>query len=340
MKEESRNGRKVLVLGGTGAMGVYLVPLLASQGYEVKVVSLDDVKSDDPRITYIKADAYDRAFLEGLLKEKFDGIVDFMIYWPAERFRERCDLLLKNTAHYIFLSSYRVYSGGCPVTEETPRLLDVSTDKEFLAAEDWEYSLYKAREEDILRNSKYNNWTIVRPVITYSKFRYQLVTLEAPVVVARALKGLPVVIPKAALSVQGSMNWAGNTAKMFAGLLFNPAALREAFTLGSAEHHTWGEIAEYYKEIIGLEYVAIETEDYLNRIMDGSCGARYQLCYDRLFNRVIDNSKILRVAGLKQEELMPLRRGLEMELTSLPKSTVWPDASGVWRKMDEYLKRA
>ena len=73
------SGKKVLVLGGTGAMGVYLVPLLASQEYEVTVVSLDDVKSGDPRITYIKADAYDRAFLEELLKEKFDAIVDFMV---------------------------------------------------------------------------------------------------------------------------------------------------------------------------------------------------------------------------------------------------------------------
>jgi len=45
------------------------------------------------------------------------------------------------------------------------------------------------------------------------------------------------------------------------------------------------------------------------------------------------------VTGLKQEDLMPLRRGLEKELTSLPKDTVWPDASGVWQKMDEYLKR-
>ena len=333
------SGKKVLVLGGTGAMGVYLVPLLASQGYEVKVVSLDEVKSGDPRISYIKADAYDRAFLEELLKEKFDAIVDFMIYWPPERFRERCDLLLANTAHYIFLSSYRVYSGGCPVTEETPRLLDVSTDQEFLADEDSVYSLYQAREEDLLRSSKYNNWTIVRPVITYSKFRYQLVTLEANLVVARAFQGLPVVLPKDALAVQGSMNWAGNTAKMFAGLLFNPAAMREAFTLGSAEHHTWGEIAEYYKEIIGLEYVAADIDDYVN-IMGGSRFVRYQLCYDRMFNRVIDNSKILRVTGLKQEELMPLRRGLEQELTSLSKekvAAIWPP-NDAWKRMDEYLK--
>ena len=40
------NGKKVLVLGATGAMGVYLVPELISMGYEVDAVSLDEIVSD------------------------------------------------------------------------------------------------------------------------------------------------------------------------------------------------------------------------------------------------------------------------------------------------------
>ena len=328
-----KQGHKALVLGGTGAMGVYLVPELASMGYEVKVVSCDEVVSDHPRISYVKADAKNPEVMKALLKEKFDAIVDFMIYGTTE-FKEKHDLLLQNTDHYIFLSSYRVYSGGVPVTENTPRLLEVSPDKDFLTTED--YSLYKARQEDILQKSKYNNWTIVRPAITYSKRRFQLVTLEAPVVVARAMKGLPVVIPREALSVQATMNWAGDVAKMFSRLLFNPAAYRECFTLATAEHHTWGEIAEYYREIIGLKYVAVDKEDYLQIMC--SPGARYQLDYDRLFERIVDNSKILRVTGLKQEDFMPLRRGLEKELSALPKDVVWPDAGAVWQRMDDYVK--
>ncbi len=330
MKQE----RNVLVLGGTGAMGVYLVPELAEMGYRVRVVSLDDAPFRHPLITCVKANALDDRFLEELLKEKFDAIVDFMLY-STEQFRNRHELLLRSTAHYVFLSTYRIYSESVPTTEKTPRLLDVSSDAEFLKTED--YSLYKARQEDILQASGFQNWTIVRPAITYSKFRYQLVTLEAPVLVARALKGLPIVLPKEALTVQGTMSWAGDVAKMFARLLFNPAAFLERFTLATAEHRSWGEIAEYYKEIIGLEYVAAESEDYVN-IMGGYAGARYQLAYDRLFNRVIDNSKILRVTGLKQEDFMPLRRGLAQELAALPKDTVWPDASAVWGKMDSYLK--
>ncbi len=326
-------GRKALVLGGTGAMGVYLVPELAAMGYEVKVASFDDVVSDNPLISYVKTNAKDIGNLKELLEGKFDVIVDFLIY-STEQFKERYDILLQNTDHYFFLASYRVYAGDSPITEDSPRLLDVSEDKDFLATED--YSLYKARQEDILQNSKYGNWTIVRPAITYSKRRFQLVTLEAPVVVARALKGKPVVLPAEALSVQGTMSWAGDVAKMFSRLILNPAAYRECFTLATAEHHTWGEIAEYYKEIIGLKYVAADTEDYL-KIMGGSAGAGYQLAYDRLFQRIIDNSKVLRVTGLKQEDFMPLRNGLEKELSALPKDAVWPDASAIWNRMDDYL---
>ncbi|MDY0040177.1 MAG: hypothetical protein RBS57_07670 [Desulforhabdus sp.] len=328
------NGLKALVLGGTGAMGVYLVPELAAMGYEIRIVSLDDVVSGNPRISYAKADSKNIDYLKELLKEKFDVIVDFMLY-STEQFKERYDMLLRNTGHYIFLSTYRVYGGTeTPITEKTPRLLDISQDKDFLSTED--YALYKARQEDLLLNSKYDNWTIVRPAITYSKFRYQLVTLEAPVVVARALKGLPVVLPREALSVQATMSWGGDVAKMFAGLLFNPAAFRECFTLATAEHRSWGEIAEYYKEIIGLKYVPADTEDYLKNL-GSTDGARYQLAYDRLFQRIIDNSKVLQVTGLKQENFMPLRSGLERELSALPKDTVWPDASAVWERMDDYV---
>ncbi len=333
MSKIESNGRKILVLGGTGAMGVYLVPELAARGYEVKVISCDDVVSNNPLITYVKANGKDIDYLKELLKEGFDVIVDFLMY-PGKEFNERYELLLQNTAHYFYLSTYRIYDGvEIPITETSPRLLDNSKDKDFLATDD--YSLFKARGEDVLRNSRYNNWTIVRPAITYSKFRYQLVTLEAPVVVARTLKGLPIMLPEAALAVQATMSWAGDVAKMFSGLVLNPAAYSEAFTLATAEHHTWGEIAEYYKEIIGLNYIAVDKEDYL-KIMGGTPGARYQLAYDRLFDRIVDNSKVLRVAGLKQKDFMPLKSGLEKELSALPKDTAWPDASAIWDRMDTY----
>ena len=134
------------------------------------------------------------------------------------------------------------------------------------------------------------------------------------------------------------MSWAGDVARLMSRLLFNSGALCESFTLATAEHHRWGEIAEYYTEIIGLKYVPASTEDYL-KIQGGRNYFGYQLYYDRLFDRIIDNSKVLGVTGLKQENFMTLRNGLEKELTALPRDVVWNPAAEVWDRMDAYLKK-
>ena len=39
--------------------------------------------------------------------------------------------------------------------------------------------------------------------------------------------------------------------------------------------------------------------------------------YARMFDRITDNSKVLRVTGMKQEELMPFYEGMKMELAKL-----------------------
>ena len=329
--------KKVLVLGGTGAMGVYLVPELASMGYKVDVVSLDNVVSQNSQITYIQADAKDDCFLEDLLKNRYDAIVDFLIY-NTKQFATRYEMILKNTDHYIFLSTYRVYAESKVITEESPRLFDVSNDSEFLSRAESVYSLFKALQENILREANFKNWTIVRPAITYSKRRFQLVTLEAEVVVYRALNKLPLILPEEALPIKGTMTWAGDVAKMLSRLVLNPLAKREVYTVATSENHTWREIAQYYNEIIGLEYIPVDTETYLSIFGDRKVYAGYQLKYDRCFNRVIDNTKILNVTGLKQEDLMPLRRGLEKELSSLPKDFVWKETP-LNARIDEILKR-
>ena len=316
-------------------MGGYLVPELAAMGYQVDVVSLDQVESKDPRITYTQANAKDDSFLEGLLQNGYDAIVDFLIYSTAE-FRRRHAMMLSHTEHYIFLSTYRVYADSTPLTEDSPRLLNVSEDKAFLATED--YALFKARQEDILRASDFDNWTIVRPAITYSKFRFQLVTLEANTVVYRAKKGLPVLLPQEAMPVQATMSWAGDVAKMIARLVLNPLAFKETYNVATAEHRTWEEIANYYREIIGLEYQTVDIDTYLSFFgASRASGPGYQLLYDRCFNRVVDNSKVLGITGLRQSELMPLRAGLEKELSALPEEIPWT-GSAISERMDAYLR--
>jgi nucleoside-diphosphate-sugar epimerase len=336
----NNSSKKILVLGGTGAMGVYLVPELIESGYKVDVVSLDSVKSNNPNLTYIQANAMDDVYLGKLLSSGYDGIVDFMLYGGKEPFRKRHEILLSSTSHYIFLSSYRVYADSDIITENSPQLLDVSKDEEYLSRKESEYSLYKALQEDILENSKHGNWTIIRPAITYSKFRFQLVTLEAPVIIYRARNNKTVVLPKEAMSVQATMTWAGDVAKMISRLILNPKTYRESYTVATAEHNSWGDIAGYYKELVGLEVVTVDIDTYYKIRCGGDPGylpyAKYQLQYDRLFNRVIDNSNILNATGLKQSDFMPLKAGLKRELSALPPDHSW-GPTGINDRMDEFL---
>ena len=328
--------KKILVTGGTGAMGVYLIPELLKLGYQVDVISLDDVLSDNPNLQYIKANAKDYTFISEQLKKEYDAVVDFMIYPTKGDFEAFLPLYLKNTHHYIFLSTYRIYANEeHPIKETSPRLLDVTTDPVLLSSGD--YCIYKAQAEDYLRNSGFSNWTILRPAITYSKRRFQLVTLESHLVIRRMLEGKTLVLPEYAMNIQATMSWAGDVAQMIARLVLNKDAMGETYSVTTAEHHSWREVAEIYKRIGGLKYCTTDTDTFLNVLLPGSIHARQQLIYDRYFDRIMDNSKILNITGMKQSELMPLEKGLAMEFGAFPKNTVWPDCDSN-RRMDKFLE--
>lgn len=139
----------ILVLGGTGAMGVHLVELLSQRGDAVWVTSRRE-RPSRKNVTYVRGDAHDNDFLQTLLdSRRWDAIVDFMVY-RTDEFRHRMPQLLAATAQYVFLSSSRVYADSAePITENSPRLLDVSTDAAYLKTD--EYALAKARQENALR---------------------------------------------------------------------------------------------------------------------------------------------------------------------------------------------
>ena len=329
--------KKVLVLGATGAMGRYLVPELVKLNYNVTGVGLDAAAPWSVKASYIKGNAFDKEFLEELLKEKFDGIVNFMNYGKYA-FSDYYKLFLENTEHYIFLSSCRVYDDKeQPIKETSPRLWDSSEDEVLKASHD--YCIHKAQDEDLLMASPYNNFSIVRPATTFSTMRLQLVTLEFKDSIARALMGKKVVLPIQAKDKPATLSWGGDVAKMIARILFKEEAKREAYNVCSAEHRTWEEIAAYYHDLVGLEAVWVDKEDYLKILSpEEKINVRWQLEYARLFHRITDNSKVLALTGLKQEEMMPMYDGLKLEIANIPKDFV-PTDSERGLRMDEYLKK-
>ena len=135
------------------------------------------------------------------------------------------------------------------------------------------------------------------------------------------------------------MSWAGDVAKMLVAILFNPKAFGETYTVSTSEHHTWREIAGIYERLGGLKYVTASKDDFLN-IVGGGVMSKQQLEYDRFYNRIVDNSKILDLCGMEQNDLMPLEEGLRMEYEALNEEKLARIGCNedVNRRMDEYIE--
>ncbi len=227
---------KVLILGGTGAMGVHLVQLLARDCVEVVVTSRSRQNSKGS-VQYMQGDAHDMDFLQTILQDHWDAIVDFMVYTTAS-FKERVHLLLEGTSQYIFISSARVYANSSkPISETSSRLIDVSHDLEFLSTD--EYSLTKARQEDVLRDSHHSNWTIIRPYITYSKNRLQLGVLEKEEWLYRALHNRTIVFSKDIYSRLTTLTYGLDVSIGIMSVIGNSMTLGNSFHITSNDPKRW-----------------------------------------------------------------------------------------------------
>lgn len=304
---------KVLIFGGTGAMGTSLVGMLAEQGHEVCVTTRRARRSDLQNVKYIRGNAHEMDFVRRLLTGKYDVIVDFMVYGSNE-FAERASELLQNTGQYVFLSSSRVYADSVePIRESSPRLLDVCDDAVYLNTD--EYALAKAREEDILRNSGCLNWTVIRPYITYSNKRLQLGFWEKEAWLQRVLRGGTIVRFKDIESRYTTLTDGNDVAKGIACLLGNEKALGESFHIVSSKSMLWHDVWELYKRVIFEETGTMPKEYAIDSGADAAhyIGADYQYRYDRMFNRKFDSGKLATSIGTGMD-YVPMDKGLEKAL--------------------------
>ncbi len=280
---------KILLLGGTGAMGKHLTPLLSKEN-TVVVTSRSKYESHDS-VKYIQGDAKNIQFLKSILNKKWDAIIDFMVYSTNE-FEDRKDILLSSTSQYVFLSSSRVYNNSLKrLTENSDRLYDTSNDEEFLNQN--EYSLEKGKQENILFNSKKNNWTIVRPYITYSEERLQLGTLEKEDWLFRAINNKTIIFSEDMLDRYTTLTYGLNVAEGIQALIGNPESFGEVFHITNNHPIKWREVLELYLTVIekknGQRPKVIFQE--LDKFLEWNPG-KYQIIYDRLFNRKFNNDKI------------------------------------------------
>lgn len=280
---------KVLVLGGTGAMGIHLVKLLAEKDNQVYVTSRRKSAISN-NIRYIQGNAHSPEFLDTLLSQSWDAIVDFMVY-STPIFQQRYSLFLKSTKQYIFISSARVYADSqYPIKENSPRLLDIIDDQNYLNTD--EYALTKARQENLLFDSETNNWTIIRPYITYDNERLQLGVLEKEDWLYRALHGRGIVTAKDIQTQSTTLTAGKDVARGICALIGNELALGEAFHITNNQSFSWQQISEVYlSTLLGNGFKVNLVEQDLDSFLAWRQG-KYQIVYDRLFNRIFDNEKI------------------------------------------------
>ena len=304
--------KKVLLIAGGGTLGTYTAKELLNKGCAVDVICLEDYTSNNPKLCYHKAKA-DLNYLTEFLKDKYyDGIVNFIHYYVPEMYKPVHKLLTSKTDQLIFLSSYRVYAESKqPLTEEAPFLADVVEDEEFLKSED--YAVPKAICEKYLREeSDTKNWTVVRPIISFSDKRFDLVTVSGHEIIDAARSGKTVILPEAAKNLTAGLDWAGNSGKLIANLLFKKECLGEAYTVSSGQNLTWGEVADIYTRLTGVRFRWAETEEYVNTGHGG-----YILIYDRLYDRAVDITKILKATGFKNEDFTSIEDGIKIELNNI-----------------------
>ena len=292
-------------------MGVYLQDELATDGWEVVVTSRRP-RAPRPGVTFIEGNARDPAFLRSLAEENYDAVVDFMT-WAPRAFEGVLPILLGMSGQYVFLSSYRVFADAPVITESSLRLLEACPDRRYAAG--GEYAIAKAREEDLLRASGASDWTIVRPAITYSKERFQLGTLEAGEWLWRALRGLPVPMAREVLGRECTLSWGRDVARMIARLLGNPVARGEDFNVSTSKHQLWAEVLRLYRSMLDFEVREVSLETYERYCCWGDRDLGYcpQLRYDRLVDRVLDNSKVLAATGMSEGDLAGIDEGLAIE---------------------------
>lgn len=314
MTRNEYENKRVLLIAGGGTLGTYVARELLSKGAHVDVICLEDKISDCERLKYIRARATLGMLKELFEAERYDGIVNFIHYTRVEDYEPYHELLIKNTDHLIFLSSYRVYADKeHPITESAPRLLDVTDDEEFIKTED--YALPKARCEDMLFSKHCGEpFTVVRPVISFSYLRFDLFVYSDNDIFNCIEEGRALKLPQYAKELVAGIDWAGNSGKLIANLLFKREAIGEIYTVSSAQNLTWGEVAGIYEKQTGLTVEWCSEEEFLEFYPCVLDKKKYLYIYDRRFNRIINNEKILAATGLCREDFASIEEGLAVEL--------------------------
>ncbi|MCL2810998.1 MAG: SDR family oxidoreductase [Clostridia bacterium] len=281
---------KALFIGGTGTISTSITELAVQRGWDVTLLN----RGNGPvpqGVRSIRADINDEAAVTAALAgQTFDVVADFIVF-TTEQLERDLRLFTNNTRQYIFISTASAYQKPCAdwlITESTP-----------MHNPYWQYSRDKIACEERLLNAYRNQgfpMTIVRPSHTYSHR-----SIPVPVhgghgswqVIQRIRQGKPVIVCGDGTSLW-TLTHARDFAVAFLGLMGQPKAIGQAYTITSDEQLTWNQVMEAVGLACGVEsklaHISTEFLVACNPSLSGP------LWGDKSNSVVFDNSKIKRLA--------------------------------------------
>lgn len=279
---------KILFVGGTGIISRACAELAIARGMDVTLLNRGG-RAEVAGARVIRGDIHDPATAHVLREQRWDAVVDFIVFKPEE-IAQRHALFNGRADQYVFISSASVYQKPAThylITESTP-----------LVNPFWEYARDKiACEDALLRVHRESAFpiTIVRPSYTYDRTLVPLAVNawgKTFTVVDRMRRGLPVIVPGDGLTLW-TMTHSTDFARGLVGLLGHRAAIGHAFHITSDEVLTWNQLYQSVADAAGVakpKFVHLACE-FIAAGVPESAGS---LLGDKANCAVFDNSKIKR----------------------------------------------
>ncbi|MCR2816538.1 SDR family oxidoreductase [Microbacterium jiangjiandongii] len=278
---------RVLFLGGTGTISTACVRAAVAAGHDVSVLNRGNRDRDLPGgVRRITGDVRDADAVRAAVGEGVDVVADFLSFVP-EHVETVLSAIEGRVGQYIYISSASAYEKPpryLPVTESTP-----------LRNPFWQYSRDKIACEDLLVGAHRDRAlpvTIVRPSHTYDET--MIPTTGGWTDIARMRAGKPVVIHGDGTSLW-TITHSDDFAVAFTGLLGNPAAIGDAFTITGTHAPTWNQIYGWLADAAGVaepRFVHVASDTIAAALPD----VGPSLVGDKAHSMVFDNAKVTRLA--------------------------------------------
>ena len=237
---------RILIMGGTRFIGVYLTKILVEKGHQVVLFNRGNKPAPIPGITEIHGDRTDANLLkEKLASEKFDAIFDNNGRKLTDT-KPLAEIFKNQVQHFVYMSSAGVYLKS----DQMPHIEGDAIDPK-------SRHLGKYETETELANQDLP-WTSIRPTYIYGPQNYN--DLEAWFF-DRIIRDRPIPIPGNGLHIT-QLGHVKDLAMAMANVLGNSKAIGQIYNISGERYVTFDGLARACIEAVGKSPDSIKLVHY------------------------------------------------------------------------------